>query len=77
VVNCSKIGDTSAAAIVCLVKIGKRERERSNDDGMSREKERVKGRRRLGVLATCSFFTSEACILVSQHIFVLVFGGLW
>jgi hypothetical protein len=47
VVNCSRIGDRSASAIVCLVLIGKRERERSNDDGMSREKERVKGRRRL------------------------------
>jgi len=51
VVNCSKIGDTSASAIVCLVLIGERERERErergNDDGMSREKETVKGRRRL------------------------------
>jgi hypothetical protein len=47
VVNCAKIGDRSASAIVCFVLIGKRERERSNDDRMTREKERVRGRRRL------------------------------
>jgi len=47
VVNCSKIGDTSASAIVCLISSDWKQRERSNDDRMTREKERVRGRRRL------------------------------
>jgi len=42
VVNCSKIGHTSASAIVCLVLIGERERERererSSDDRMTERK---------------------------------------